>query len=213
MIKRQISFLFEDPGFCIDVFCTIAEPVRYYNRDTESGAWYSSTPDWNENGSLIREDLIFEVIADGVVCALDGNGNFEGKVNLRDLYPDVYKNDYFVEVTEDVLETIRAAERAEAAYDRRMYRYKAYYSLDCDNGIENAILMKPQTPEMLLEEKQLREQLYAAVMALPEKQAKRIYARYYLGMRVSEIATAEGVDPSRVRDSIRRGLKQLAKYF
>ena len=79
MIKRQISFLFEDPGFCIDVFCTIAEPVRYYNRDTESGAWYSSTPDWNENGSLIREDLIFEVIAGGVVCALDGNGNFEGK--------------------------------------------------------------------------------------------------------------------------------------
>ena len=52
-----------------------------------------------------------------------------------------------------------------------------------------------------------REQLYAAVMALPEKQAKRIYARYYLGMRVSEIAAAEGVDPSRVRDSIRRGLK------
>ena len=39
------------------------------------------------------------------------------------------------------------------------------------------------------------------------------YARYYLGTRVSEIATAEGVDSSRVRDSIRRGLKQLAKYF
>ena len=93
------------------------------------------------------------------------------KVNLRDLYPDVYKSDHFVEVTEDVLETIRDSERAEAAYDRRMYRYKAHYSLDCDNGIENAILMKPQTPEMLLEEKQLREKLYAAVMALPEKQA------------------------------------------
>ena len=69
------------------------------------------------------------------------------KVNLRDLYPDVYKTDYFVEVTEDVLETIRAAERAEAAYDRRMYRYKAHYSLDCDNGIENAIRLKPQTPD------------------------------------------------------------------
>ena len=135
------------------------------------------------------------------------------KINLRDLYPDVYKSDHFVEVTEDVLETLRAAERAEAAYDRRMYRYKAHYSLDCDNGIENAILMKPQTPEMLLEEKQLREQLYAAVMALPEKKAKRIYARYYLGMAVNEIAEVEGVDPSRVRDSIRRGLKQLVKYF
>ena len=112
-----------------------------------------------------------------------------------------------------MLETIRAAERAEAAYDRRMYRYKAHYSLDCDNGIENAILLKPQTPEMFLEEKQLREQLYAAVIALPEKQAERIYARYYLGMRVSEIAAAEGVDPSRVRESIRRGLKQLAVFF
>ena len=39
------------------------------------------------------------------------------KVNLRELYPDVYKTDHFVEVTEDVLETIRSAERAEAAYD------------------------------------------------------------------------------------------------
>ena len=135
------------------------------------------------------------------------------KVNLRDLYPDVYKNDHFVEVTEDVLETIQAAERAEAAYDRRVYRYKAHYSLDCDNGIENAILMKPQTPEMLLEEKQFQEQVYAAVMKLPEKQAKRIYARYYLGIAVNEIAEVEGVDPSRVRDSIRRGLKQLVKYF
>ena len=135
------------------------------------------------------------------------------KVNLRDLYPDVYKNDHFVEVTEDVLETIQSAERAEAAYDRRMYRYKAHYSLDCDNGIENAVLLKPQTPEMVLEEKQFQEQVYAAVMKLPEKQAKRIYARYYLGMTVNEIAEVEGVDPSRVRDSIRRGLKQLEKFF
>ena len=135
------------------------------------------------------------------------------KINLRELYPDVYKTDHFVEVAEDVLETIRAAERAEAAYERKMYRYKAHYSLDCDNGIENAVLLKPQTPEMVLEEKQFQEQVYAAVMKLPEKQAKRIYARYYLGMKVNEIAEVEGVDPSRVRDSIRRGLKQLVKYF
>ena len=135
------------------------------------------------------------------------------KINLRELYPDVYKTDHFVEVAEDVLETIRAAERAEAAYERKMYRYKAHYSLDCDNGIENAVLLKPQTPEMVLEEKQFQEQVYATVMKLPEKQAKRIYARYYLGMTVNEIAEVEGVDPSRVRDSIRRGLKQLAKYF
>mgnify|MGYP003190134484 FL=1 len=135
------------------------------------------------------------------------------KINLRELYPDVYTTDFLVDVTEEVMETIRAAERAEAAYERKMYRYKAQYSLDCENGIENAVLLKPQTPEMVLEEKQFQEQVYAAVMKLPEKQAKRIYARYYLGMTVNKIAEVEGVDPSRVRDSIRRGLKQLGKYF
>ena len=58
------------------------------------------------------------------------------KVNLRDLYPDVYKTDHFVEVTEDVLETIRDSERAEAAYDRRMYHY---------NGIWDKCLPKSAT--------------------------------------------------------------------
>ena len=78
------------------------------------------------------------------------------KINLRELYPDVYTTDFFVDVTEGVMETIRAAERAEAAYERKMYRYKSQYSLDCENGIENAVLLKPQTPEMVLEENSFR---------------------------------------------------------
>ena len=94
-----------------------------------------------------------------------------------------------------------------------MYRHKAHYSLDCGNGIEKAAVFRTATPEDIFEEKQFQEQVYATVMKLPEKQAKRIYARYYLGMTVNEIAEVEGVDPSRVRDSIRRGLKQLGKYF
>ena len=100
------------------------------------------------------------------------------KVNLRDLYPDVYKTDAFLEVTDEVQAVFQSDERAEAAYERKMYRYKAQYSLDCENGIENAVLRKLETPEMLLEEKQLREQIYSAVMAWPKKQARRIYARY-----------------------------------
>ena len=135
------------------------------------------------------------------------------KINLRELYPDIYKTDTYLEVADEVQAVFLADKRAEARYLRQMYNYKAHYSLDCDNGIENAVLLKPQTPEMVLEEKQFQEQVYAAVMKLPEKQAKRIYARYYLGMTVNKIAEVEGVDPSRVRDSIRRGLKQLVKYF
>ena len=133
------------------------------------------------------------------------------EVNLRELYPDVYKTDCFVEVTEDVLAVFQNADRAESAYERRMYRYKAQYSLDCSSCMEQFVLQRPPTPEELLEDQQLREQLYAAVIELPEKQAKRIYARFYLGMTPDEIAQAEGVDANRVRQSIRKGLKKLAK--
>ena len=135
------------------------------------------------------------------------------KINLRELYPNVYTTDFFVNVTKKVIKTIQAAKRAKTAYKQKMYRYKAQYSLNCKNGIKNTVLLKAQTPEMLLEEKQFQEQVYAAVMKLPKKQAKQIYARYYLGMAVNKIAKVEGVDPSRVRDSIRRELKQLVKYF
>ena len=135
------------------------------------------------------------------------------KINLRELYPDIYKTDTFLEVTDEVQAVFLSDKRAEARYLRRMYNYKAHYSLDCDNGIEKAIVHHLPTPEEILENQQFRDQLYAAVMALPDKQAKRIYARFYLGMTPTEIAKAEGVDVSRVRDSIRRGLKHLAKLF
>lgn len=75
------------------------------------------------------------------------------------------------------------------------------------------IVQRPPTPEEILENQQLRDQLYAAVMELPDKQAKWIYARFYLGMTVKEIAQAESIDPSWVYKSIKRGLKHLAKKF
>ena len=50
-------------------------------------------------------------------------------------------------------------------------------------------------------------------MELPDKQAKWIYARFYLGMTVKEIAQAESVDLSWVYKSIKRGLKCLGKNF
>lgn len=135
------------------------------------------------------------------------------KINLRELYPDIYKTDTYLEVTDEVQAVFLADKRADAAYERQMYRYKAHYSLDCNYGIEKAVIQRPATPEEILEDKQLRDRLYTAVMALPNKQAKRIYAKYYLGMSAREIAQAEGVDPRRVRDSIHLGLKKLAKSF
>ena len=135
------------------------------------------------------------------------------KINLRELYPDVYKTDTYLEVTDEVQAVFLADKRAEALYLRQMYNYKAQYSLDCDNGIEKAVVQNPPTPEEILENKERRHQLYTAVMELPDKQAKWIYARFYLGMTVKEIAQAESVDLSWVYKSIKRGLKCLGKNF
>ena len=132
------------------------------------------------------------------------------KINLRDLYPDVYKTDVFVEVAEEILAVIRNSRQTDASYERRKFRHKAHYSLDREDGIENDALARPLTPEEFLEQKQLREELYAALMQLPAIQARRIYARFYLGMAVKEIAQIEGVDRRRVWASIWRGLKKLA---
>ena len=55
--------------------------------------------------------------------------------------------------------------------------------------------------------------LYQGLATLPEKQRQRIYAHYFLGMSKTAIARQEGCDPSSVRDSIKRGLIRLEKYF
>lgn len=68
-----------------------------------------------------------------------------------------------------------------------------------------------QAPDELLVEQFVRKQLYDAVMALPDKQAKRIYAHYYLGMSKAEIAQYEGVNESAIRKSIKQGLNILLK--
>ena len=68
----------------------------------------------------------------------------------------------------------------------------AHYSLNREDGIENDAINRPLTPEEILEQKQLREEVYAALMKLPAIQARRIYARFYLGMTVAEIARIEG---------------------
>ena len=132
------------------------------------------------------------------------------KINLRDLYPDTYKTDVFVDVAEEVLAVIRGHQQDDAAYERRKFRHKAHYSLNREDGIENDAINRPLTPEEILERKLLREEVYAALMKLPAIQARRIYTRFYLGMTVAEIAQLEGTDRRRVWESIRRGLKKLA---
>ena len=64
-----------------------------------------------------------------------------------------------------------------------------------------------------LERKMTAEQLRSAMASLPDKQGKRIYAHYILGISKSDIARAEGVDEKAVRVSIERGLRNMEKFL
>lgn len=131
------------------------------------------------------------------------------KINLRELYPEYYDTNEFVDVPDDVLMVIAEETRAEATAQRKKYRHRAHYSLDCDDGIDLAALHQPLNPETILEDSQRRKELLAAIMTLPPKQARRIYARFYLGLDVVEIARKEGVAPANVYASIQHGLSEL----
>ena len=131
------------------------------------------------------------------------------KNNLRELYPEYYDTNVFVDVPDDVLMVIAEETRAEATAQRKKYRHRAHYFLDCDDGIDLAALHQPLNPETILEDSQRRKELLAAIMTLPPKQARRIYARFYLGLDVVEIARKEGVAPANVYASIQHGLSKL----
>ena len=51
-------------------------------------------------------------------------------INLKQYYP-FCKEDIFVEVSDEIVEAFLLDKRAEAARERKMFRYKAFYSLDC----------------------------------------------------------------------------------
>ena len=98
---------------------------------------------------------------------------------------------------------------------------KAFYSLDCNDGIENAAIgwAQPSPEDHLIEKEELAEyeelirRLYEAISSLPPMQARRVHARYMLGMKVKDIAAMEGITPSQAGKSIHAALRRLRRYF
>ena len=115
-------------------------------------------------------------------------------INLRDIYPH-YTQDCFVEVTDEVADLF------------------SEFDLDRNDGIEHEALFVALSPHELYERKVTMQELHAAISRLPDKQAKRIYAHFILGMTKKDIARAEGVHEKVVRVAIERGLRSLEKIL
>ena len=132
---------------------------------------------------------------------------------LREHYPNYYKTDYIIEVPDEVAAIMLEYDRLDAAYRRRTYYHKAHYSLDRGDGIEYEALFVSMTPCEIYERKVTMEQLHAAMASLPDKQAKRVYAHYFLGLTVTAIAKSEGVSAASVSESIQRGLRNMETFL
>ena len=91
-------------------------------------------------------------------------------INLKDFYY-WYTQDQFIEVSDEVAEVFVSDARHEMAYQRRLSRHKAQYSLDCDDGIEYSACLHEPTPQELLERMELFIRLWNALNSLPEIQA------------------------------------------
>lgn len=132
-------------------------------------------------------------------------------INLKDIYPDTYTTDFFCEVSDAVADAMEQDKRNIHAYNERRRVHHAYYSLD--KLPESEMLLFVPSPETLYEQHNFMESLYAAIRRLPAKQAARIYARFFLGLSITDIARIEGIQKAAVKKSIDRALKRLKKYF
>lgn len=133
-------------------------------------------------------------------------------INLRDYYP-FCNSDLFIEVSDEVAATLAEDKRREQNYLRRVAYHKAFYSLGAGDGIENEALFRSLSPCEVYERKLTMEQLYAALDALPDKQGRRIYAHYILGLSKTAIARAEGVSVEAVSVAVERVLKNMEGFL
>jgi len=133
-------------------------------------------------------------------------------INLRDFYP-FYNQDCFVEVSDEVAEALKEAERMERAYIRRRYYNKAQYSLNAEDGIEKAVICVQVTPEGALLCMEGHCRLCCALNSLPDKQGRRIEAHYILGISRKAIDRAEGVSDSSINEAIKKGLVAMRKFL
>ena len=133
-------------------------------------------------------------------------------INLKDFYY-WYTVDELVEVSDEVAEALIASKRAEAAHAERVRYNKAYYSLDCDDGIEYSVCLHEPSPQELLDRKEMFYMLWNALNSLPEVQGRRVDAYLILGKTYRQIAREEGVDKCAVRRSVKSGIKHMKKYL
>ena len=87
------------------------------------------------------------------------------EIDLQHYYPTIHHSPTPVLVTHKVAQALDGFEDNEQAAYLRIYRAKAFYSLDRGDGIECAAVFRVQTPQEIYEHKLTLQQLNAGSTA------------------------------------------------
>ena len=129
-------------------------------------------------------------------------------INIRDYYP-FYTRDYYINARDEVVNFLQEDKRRQTNYEQYIRDNRAFYSLDCGDGIEADALFKPATPEELFECTELSKRIHELLAELTAVQRNRIIRIVFCGESKAKIASAEGVNESAVRAAINRGLSTM----
>lgn len=141
------------------------------------------------------------------------------RVNLREMYPKYYNQDCFVEVDQDVYETmnkydhIDAAkyDHIDAAYKRKLDYHKGYFSLDRSPFLELEKEGFDVNENILL--KELISFIELTIKDLPVKEKERILKKYVQCKTLESIAIEENCSIPAVYYSIKIALEKIKEVL
>lgn len=133
------------------------------------------------------------------------------RVNLREMYPKYYNQDCFVEVDQDVYETMNKYDHIDAAYKRKVDYHKGYFSLDRSPFLELEKEGFDVNENLLL--KELISFIKLTIKDLPVKEKERILKKYVQCKTLESIAIEENCSMPVVYYSIKIILEKIKEVL
>ena len=120
---------------------------------------------------------------------------------------------FIIFTIEDVKRTLRCADNKATRLLRELEKFGLIERKRRGQGKPCLVYVKNFSAESSNESVKNRDNDDEAISSLPPMQARRVHARYMLGMKVKDIAAMEGITPSQAGKSIHAALRRLRRYF
>ncbi|HJI21056.1 MAG TPA: hypothetical protein OIL79_02370 [Coprobacillaceae bacterium] len=133
------------------------------------------------------------------------------RVNLREMYPKYYNQECFVEVDQDVYETMNKYDHIDAVYKRKVDYHKGYFSLDRSPFLELEKEGFDVNENILL--KELISFIELTIKDLLVKEKERILKKYVQCKTLESIAIEENWSILAVYYSIKIALKKIKEVL